>query len=138
MLGKGLFYLSHALVISHTIISTIARLLYRFYDVTQGRILIDGQDITHVTQRSLRQEIGIVPQDCVLFNDTIGYNIGYGIYGRNLEGPSVEEVINAAEAASIHDFIEHQPNKYETTVGERGLRYARPRFFLLFLTGLVG
>jgi ATP-binding cassette, subfamily B, heavy metal transporter len=97
--------------------STIARLLYRFYDVTGGRILIDGQDIRDVTQSSLRASIGIVPQDTVLFNDTIGYNIGYGREG--LDQAAIEE---AARGASIHGFIASLPNQYEAKVGERGLK----------------
>ena len=97
--------------------STIARLLYRFYDVTGGRIAIDGQDIRDVTQSSLRSEIGIVPQDTVLFNDSIGYNIGYG-----REGASQEEIERAARGAQIHSFIAAQTQQYDTPVGERGLK----------------
>lgn len=97
--------------------STIARLLYRFYDVTGGAIRIDGQDIRDVTQASLRAAIGIVPQDTVLFNDTIGYNIGYG-----REGASESEVEAAARGAQIHGFIAAQPEQYATQVGERGLK----------------
>ena len=97
--------------------STLARLLYRFYDVSDGRITIDGKDIRSVTQTSLRGAIGIVPQDTVLFNDTILYNIQYG---RPTASP--EEVIEAARAAHIHDFILTLPDKYESTVGERGLK----------------
>ncbi|MEO1767146.1 ABCB family ABC transporter ATP-binding protein/permease [Thiobacter aerophilum] len=97
--------------------STLSRLLFRFYDVTGGRILIDGQDIREVTQKSLRAAIGIVPQDTVLFNDTIYYNIAYG-----RPDASREEVIAAARAAHIHDFIESLPDKYDTLVGERGLK----------------
>ncbi|HMU21624.1 MAG TPA: ABC transporter ATP-binding protein/permease [Sphingorhabdus sp.] len=97
--------------------STIARLLYRFYDVTGGRITIDGQDLRDVTQSSLRAHIGIVPQDTVLFNDSIGYNIGYG-----REGASQAEIEDAARAAQIHNFIAAQPKQYETQVGERGLK----------------
>jgi len=97
--------------------STLARLLFRFYDVTGGRITIDGQDIRAVTQQSLRAAIGIVPQDTVLFNDTIYYNIAYG-----RPGASREEVIAAAKAAHIHGFIESLPQGYETSVGERGLK----------------
>ncbi|MBC7666184.1 MAG: ABC transporter ATP-binding protein/permease [Caulobacter sp.] len=96
--------------------STLARLLYRFYDVTGGAIRIDGQDLRQLTQHSLRKAIGIVPQDTVLFNDTVGYNIGYG---RN--GASQEEIEGAARAAHIHDFIASTPKGYETMVGERGL-----------------
>ena len=97
--------------------STIARLLFRFYDIQGGRIRIDGQDIAQVTQHSLRASIGIVPQDMVLFNDTVGYNIGYG-----REGATQEEIEAAAKAASIHDFIMSLPQGYETRVGERGLK----------------
>jgi ATP-binding cassette, subfamily B, heavy metal transporter len=97
--------------------STIARLLYRFYDVTGGRITIDGQDLRDVTQSSLRSSIGIVPQDTVLFNDTVGYNIGYG-----REGAIQTEVEEAARGASIHSFIASLPEQYEAKVGERGLK----------------
>lgn len=97
--------------------STIARLIYRFYDVTSGRILIDGQDVRDVTQSSLRASIGIVPQDTVLFNDSIGYNIGYG-----REGASQEEIERAAKGAQIHGFIAAQTQQYGTPVGERGLK----------------
>jgi ATP-binding cassette, subfamily B, heavy metal transporter len=97
--------------------STIARLLYRFYDVTGGRITIDGQDLRDVTQSSLRASIGIVPQDTVLFNDTIGYNIGYG-----REGSNQSEVEEAARGAAIHGFIASLPDQYEAKVGERGLK----------------
>jgi ATP-binding cassette subfamily B protein len=97
--------------------STLSRLLFRFYDVSAGSITIDGQDIRDVTQQSLRHAIGIVPQDTVLFNDTIEYNIAYG-----KPGASREEVIAAAKAAYIHEFIESLPDGYETTVGERGLK----------------
>jgi ATP-binding cassette, subfamily B, heavy metal transporter len=97
--------------------STIARLLFRFYDVTGGRISIDGQDIRDVTQTSLRGAIGIVPQDTVLFNDTIGYNIAYG-----REGATQADVEAAARGAQIHGFIAAQPQQYETPVGERGLK----------------
>ena len=97
--------------------STIARLLYRFYDVTGGSITIDGQDIRSVTQSSLRQQIGIVPQDTVLFNDTIGYNIGYG-----REGADQAEIEAAARGAAIHAFIASTPDQYATKVGERGLK----------------
>ncbi len=97
--------------------STLARLLFRFYDVQSGKILIDGQNIQAVTQASLRKAIGIVPQDTVLFNDTIGYNIAYG-------NPSatIEEVQEAARAAQIDGFIKRLPEGYETQVGERGLK----------------
>lgn len=97
--------------------STIGRLLFRFYDVTSGAVMIDGQDIRDVTQMSLRAAIGIVPQDTVLFNDTIYYNIAYG-----RPEASREDVEAAARAASIHDFIASLPKGYETTVGERGLK----------------
>jgi ATP-binding cassette subfamily B protein len=97
--------------------STIARLLYRFYDPTSGRILIDGQDIAEVTQKSLRAAIGIVPQDTVLFNDTIGYNIGYG-----RDGASQDEIEGAARGAAIDRFIAALPQGYESMVGERGLK----------------
>lgn len=97
--------------------STIARLLYRFYDVTGGRICIDGQDIRAVTQSSLRAQIGIVPQDTVLFNESIGYNIGYG-----REGASAAEVEQAARGAAVHDFIASLPEGYAAQVGERGLK----------------
>jgi ABC-type transport system involved in Fe-S cluster assembly fused permease/ATPase subunit len=97
--------------------STLARLLYRFYDVQQGRVAIGGQDIRTVTQASVRAAIGIVPQDTVLFNDTVEYNIAYG-----RPGASHDEVVAAAKAARIHDFIAATPKGYETTVGERGLK----------------
>ncbi|MDP3760133.1 MAG: ABC transporter ATP-binding protein/permease [Ramlibacter sp.] len=97
--------------------STLARLLYRFYDVQHGRITIAGQDIREVTQSSVRQAIGIVPQDTVLFNDTVEYNIAYG-----RPGASRAEVEEAARAARIHGFIESTPKGYDTMVGERGLK----------------
>jgi ATP-binding cassette subfamily B protein len=97
--------------------STLARLLFRFYDVDGGAILIDGQDIREVTQTSLRQAIGIVPQDTVLFNDTIAYNIAYG-----KPGAEQVEIEAAARAAYIHDFILSLPDGYQTMVGERGLK----------------
>ncbi|WP_174293114.1 ABCB family ABC transporter ATP-binding protein/permease [Sphingomonas bacterium] len=97
--------------------STLARLLYRFYDLDAGRITIDGQDIAGVTQASLRAAIGIVPQDTVLFNDTIGYNIAYG-----REGAGPAEVEAAARGAAIAGFIERQSDGYATRVGERGLK----------------
>ena len=97
--------------------STLARLLFRFYDVQQGHIEIDGQDIRQVTQASLRQAIGIVPQDTVLFNDTVEYNIAYG-----QPGASRAQVEEAARAAHIHDFISATPKAYDTMVGERGLK----------------
>ncbi len=97
--------------------STLARLLFRFYDVQQGRITIAGQDIRNVTQGSVRQAIGIVPQDTVLFNDTVEYNIAYG-----RPGASRTEVESAAKAAHIHGFIAAAPRGYDTMVGERGLK----------------
>ena len=97
--------------------STIGRLLFRFYDVTAGALTIDGQDVRDVTQDSLHDAIGVVPQDTVLFNDTIYYNIEYG-----REGATREEVIEAAKAAQIHEFISSLPDGYDTTVGERGLK----------------
>ncbi|MGI9381981.1 MAG: ABCB family ABC transporter ATP-binding protein/permease [Methyloligellaceae bacterium] len=97
--------------------STVSRILFRFYDVASGRVLIDGQDIAEVTQQSLRAAIGMVPQDTVLFNDTIAYNIRYG-------RPEADEaqVLEAARLAQIHDFITKLPEGYETMVGERGLK----------------
>jgi ABC-type transport system involved in Fe-S cluster assembly fused permease/ATPase subunit len=97
--------------------STLSRLLFRFYDVSGGRITIDGQDIRDVTQQSVRAAIGIVPQDTVLFNDTIFYNISYG----NPDATR-EQVIKAAKHAHIHDFVETLPDGYDTLVGERGLK----------------
>jgi ATP-binding cassette, subfamily B, heavy metal transporter len=97
--------------------STIARLLFRFYDVDDGAIEIDGQDIRDITQDSLRRAIGVVPQDTVLFNDTILYNIAYG-----RPGASRADIEAAAQAARIHDFIAGLPDGYDTTVGERGLK----------------
>ena len=97
--------------------STLARLLFRFYDVQQGRILIGGQDIKQVTQASVRQAIGIVPQDTVLFNDTVEYNIAYG-----KPGATRADVEEAARAAHIHDFIASTPKGYDAMVGERGLK----------------
>ena len=97
--------------------STLARLLYRFYDVQQGRITIAGQDVREVTQSSVRQAIGIVPQDTVLFNDTVEYNIAYG-----RPGATRAEVEEAARAARIHGFIESTPRGYQTMVGERDLK----------------
>jgi ATP-binding cassette subfamily B protein len=97
--------------------STISRLLYRFYDVTGGAITIDGQDLRDVTQESLRKAIGMVPQDTVLFNDTIGYNIEYG-----RPGASEEEIRSAAAMAQVGPFIESLPKGYDTPVGERGLK----------------
>jgi ABC-type transport system involved in Fe-S cluster assembly fused permease/ATPase subunit len=97
--------------------STIGRLLFRFYDVTGGSLQIDGQDVRDITQTSLHDAIGVVPQDTVLFNDTIRYNIAYG-----KDGASHSEIEDAARAAQIHDFIMALPDGYETTVGERGLK----------------
>ncbi len=97
--------------------STIARLLFRFYDPQAGRILIDGQDISMVTQQSLRAAIGIVPQDSVLFNDTIGYNIGYGA-----ALASLDTIRQAARGAAILPLIEKLPQELDTEVGERGLK----------------
>ncbi len=97
--------------------STISRLLFRFYDVTDGKVTIDGQDVRSVTQKSLRKVIGMVPQDTVLFNDTIAYNIGYG-----RPDAGKDEIIEAARMAQISDFIEKLPDGYDTEVGERGLK----------------
>ncbi len=97
--------------------STIGRLLFRFYDVTDGALKIDGQDVRDVTQESLHNQIGVVPQDTVLFNDSIRYNIAYG-----KANATEEDVINAAKAAQIHDFVQSLPEGYETPVGERGLK----------------
>src|SRR6185437_8590974 len=97
--------------------STLARLLYRFYDVSSGRIAVDGQDLRDVTQASVRAAIGIVPQDTVLFNDTIEYNIAYG-----RPGASHDEIVAAARLAQIHDFVSRLPQGYATPVGERGLK----------------
>ena len=97
--------------------STISRLLFRFYDITGGRILIDGQDIRDVTQASVRAAIGVVPQDTVLFNDTIRYNIGYG-----KPSATQEEIEQAARLAQVHDFVVRLPDGYDTMVGERGLK----------------
>ena len=97
--------------------STLARLLFRFYDVQSGHVRIAGQDIRDVTQSSVRKAVGIVPQDTVLFNDTVEYNIAYG-----QPGASHEQVVGAAKAARIHDFIEATPQGYATRVGERGLK----------------
>ena len=91
--------------------------MFRFYDVTGGAIRIDGQDIRDVTQTSLHQMIGVVPQDTVLFNDTVFYNIAYGRHNA-----TVAEIEDAARAAKIHDFIVSLPDGYQTTVGERGLK----------------
>jgi len=97
--------------------STISRLLFRFYEVTGGRILIDGQDISEVTQESLRAAIGMVPQDSVLFNDSVGYNLAYG-----RPGAERTEIERVAKLARIHDFIAGLPDGYNTVVGERGLK----------------
>jgi ATP-binding cassette subfamily B protein len=97
--------------------STIGRLLFRFYDVSGGSISIDGQDIKDVTQSSLHNVIGVVPQDTVLFNDSVFYNIAYG-----KDNATIEEVEKAARSAQIHEFIISLPDGYDTTVGERGLK----------------
>lgn len=97
--------------------STISRLLFRFYDVKAGSVKIDGQDLRDITQKSLRKYVGMVPQDTVLFNDTIAYNIGYG---RN--GATREEIVEAADRAQISDFIASQPKGFDSEVGERGLK----------------
>jgi ATP-binding cassette subfamily B protein len=97
--------------------STLSRLLFRFYDVQQGAILFDGQNIQDVQQASLRQVVGIVPQDTVLFNDTIGYNIAYG-----KPGATQFDIESAAKSAQIHEFIEKLPDGYQSAVGERGLK----------------
>jgi ATP-binding cassette subfamily B protein len=97
--------------------STISRLLFRFYDVTEGRVCIDGSDIRDVTQDSLRAAIGVVPQDTVLFNDTIRYNIAYGRVGA-----AQDEIEHAARLAQVHDFVMSLPDGYDTRVGERGLK----------------
>ena len=97
--------------------STIGRLLFRFYDVSAGQLLIDGQDVREVTQKSLHAAIGVVPQDTVLFNDTIRYNIAYG-----RDGATEDDIVEAARAAQIHDFIASLPEGYDTPVGERGLK----------------
>ena len=97
--------------------STISRLLFRFYDTTGGRVLVDGQDVRDLTQSSLRAAIGVVPQDTVLFNETIRYNIAYG-----RPGASQEAIEHAARLAQVHDFVLHLPDGYDTRVGERGLK----------------
>jgi ATP-binding cassette subfamily B protein len=97
--------------------STISRLLFRFYDVTGGRVLIDGQDIRDLTQDSVRAAIGVVPQDTVLFNDTIRYNIAYG-----RPDATQAEIEHAAKLAQVHDFVQRLPDGYDTRVGERGLK----------------
>ena len=112
--------------------STIMRLLYRFYDIDGGKILIDGQDIKMMKINDLRSQIAIVPQDCVLFNDTIMYNIGYGavrdpeiqvLLDKKDKGDElVEKIQGAAERAQIHQFIMQKPKTYKELVGERGLK----------------
>jgi ATP-binding cassette subfamily B protein len=97
--------------------STISRLLFRFYDVSSGKILVDGRDVRDYTQASLRAAIGVVPQDTVLFNDTIRYNIAYG-----RPGASQDQVEHAARLAQVHDFVMRMPDGYDTRVGERGLK----------------
>lgn len=97
--------------------STLARLLLRFYEVGQGAIRVDGQDIRSVSTRSLREAIGVVPQETLLFNESIGYNIGYG-----REGATMQQIVAAARAAHIHELIDSLPQKYETPVGERGVK----------------
>ena len=97
--------------------STIGRLLFRFYDVTGGALRIDGQDVRDITQDSLHAQIGVVPQDTVLFNDTIRYNIAYG-----RPEATEAEIVAAAKAAKIHDFVLSLPEGYDTPVGERGLK----------------
>jgi ATP-binding cassette subfamily B protein len=97
--------------------STLSRILYRFYDIKSGSVTIDGQDIRDVTQTSLREKIGIVPQDTVLFNDTVRYNIAYGRIGAN-----ESEIKDAARMAQIDKFIRELPLGYEAMVGERGLK----------------
>ena len=97
--------------------STLARLLFRFYDVNAGQIAINGVDIRDLSQSSLRRAIGIVPQDTVLFNDTVRHNIAYG-----RPSATAEEIENAAKSARIHEFISSTPKGYETLVGERGLK----------------
>jgi ABC-type transport system involved in Fe-S cluster assembly fused permease/ATPase subunit len=96
--------------------STIFRLLCRFYDVSTGEITIDDQNIANITQKSLRKHIGVVPQDTILFNDTIAYNISYGANAQ------FEDIVNAAKKAQIHDLIVSWPEGYDTIVGQRGLR----------------
>ena len=97
--------------------STMSRLLFRFYDVTSGSVQIDGADIRDYTQTSLRDAIGVVPQDTVLFNDTIRYNIAYG-----RPGATQDQIEHAARLAQVHDFVLRLPDGYETRVGERGLK----------------
>jgi ATP-binding cassette subfamily B protein len=95
----------------------VARLLFRFYDPDEGRVLLDGRDLRGLTQESVRAAMAVVPQDAVLFNDTIGYNIAYG-----REGAGQDEVVRAAEGAEIASFIASQPDGYDSRVGERGLK----------------
>jgi len=97
--------------------TTLTKLLLRFYDIQKGKILIDGQDITKVTKKSLRESIGVVPQEPILFNDTISYNLGYGI-----DNPSLKAIKEAAKFANLSTFIESLPKKYNTLVGERGIK----------------
>ena len=97
--------------------STVVRLLYRFYDPSEGRVLVGDQDIQDVTVDSLRQQLSIVPQDPVLFHNTIHYNIAYGRLAANLE-----EVLAASQMANLHSGVQNMPMKYETQVGERGLK----------------
>jgi ATP-binding cassette, subfamily B, heavy metal transporter len=97
--------------------STLVRLLFRFYDVTEGGVVVDGQDVRSLTQQSLRRAVGVVPQDTVLFNDTIAANIAYG-----RPCASQAEIEAAARIAQIHDFIQTLPDRYGTVVGERGLK----------------
>ena len=97
--------------------STISRLLFRFYDVTEGAVLVDGRDVRDYTQASLRSAIGVVPQDTVLFNDTIRYNIAYG-----RPDATQAEIEHAAKVAQVHDFVLRMPDGYDTRVGERGLK----------------
>jgi ATP-binding cassette subfamily B protein len=97
--------------------STISRLLFRFYDVSAGHVRVDGRDVRDYSQTSLRAAIGVVPQDTVLFNDTIGYNIAYG-----RPGATQEQIEHAAQLAQVHDFVRRLPEGYNTRVGERGLK----------------
>ena len=97
--------------------STLSRILFRFYNIASGAVRIDGQDLKTLSQLSVRQALGIVPQDTVLFNDTIGYNIGYA-----KQGATQAEIEQAAQDAQVHDFISKLPNGYDTVVGERGLK----------------
>jgi ATP-binding cassette subfamily B protein len=97
--------------------STISRLLFRFYDVGTGAVRIDGHDLRDIAQASLRSAIGVVPQDTVLFNDTIRYNIAYG-----KPGATEDEIVQAAKLAQVHDFVLRLPEGYDTRVGERGLK----------------